>query len=64
MAFNIQQFIDHNYTTDIRVARRKGSGGTQEFFTPYPIVKRMCDKIPDEEVKLLKKYNIHNADKL
>ena len=49
MAFNIQQFIDHNYTTDIRVARRKGSGGTQEFFTPYSIVKRMADKIHDSD---------------
>ena len=47
--FNIEQLLDlTNYTTDSRVARRKGSGGSQEFFTPYSIVKRMCDKIPDE----------------
>ena len=41
MIFNIQQFIDHDYTTDIRKDRRKGNGGTQEFFTPYSIIKRM-----------------------
>ena len=49
MIFNIQQFIDHDYATDTRKDRRKGNGGTQEFFTPYSIVKRMCDKIPDSE---------------
>ena len=48
--FNIEQLLDlPNYATDTRVARRKGSGGSQEFFTPYSIVKRMCDKIPDED---------------
>ena len=32
-----------NYATDTRVARRKNSKvNTQEFFTPYSIVKRMC----------------------
>ena len=35
MIFNIQQFIDHDYATDIRKYRRKGKGGIQEFFTPY-----------------------------
>ena len=31
-----------NYATDTRVARRKNSKvNTQEFFTPYSIVKRM-----------------------
>lgn len=46
----IEQLLDLiNYATDTRVARRKGSGGTQEYFTPYSIVKRMCDKIPDED---------------
>ena len=41
--FNIEQLLDlSNYATDTRVARRKGSGGSQEFFTPYSIVKRMC----------------------
>ena len=46
----IEQFLDlSNYATDIRVARRKNfKVNSQEFFTPYSIVKRMCDKIPDE----------------
>ena len=48
--FNIEQLLDlTNYATDTRVARRTGSKSTQEFFTPYSIVKRMCDKIPDED---------------
>ena len=39
----IEQLLDlTNYATETRVARRKGSGGSQEFFTPYSIVKRMC----------------------
>ena len=39
-----------NYATDTRVARRKNSKvNTQEFFTPYSIVKRMADKIPDDD---------------
>ena len=46
----IEQLLDlKNYATDTRVARRKGSGGTQEFFTPYSIVKHMGDKIPDSD---------------
>ena len=47
----IEQLLDlTNYATDTRVARRKNSKvNTQEFFTPYSIVKRMCDKIPDDE---------------
>lgn len=49
MTFNIQQFIDHDYATDTRKDRRKGKGGTQEFFTPYSIIRRMCDKIHDDE---------------
>ena len=47
--FNIQKFIDIDYATDKRKARRKGANGTGEFFTPYSIVKRMADKIPDED---------------
>ena len=47
---NIEQFLDlSNYATEERVARRKGSKSTQEFFTPYSIVKRMCDKVSDED---------------
>ena len=47
--FNIQKFIDIDYVTEDRKSRRKGSGGTQEFFTPYSIVKRMCDKVSEED---------------
>ena len=46
----IEQLLDlTNYATDTRVARRKTGKKTQEFFTPYSIVKRMCDKIPDSD---------------
>ena len=48
--FNIKQFLSlDGYVNDVRKDRRKGPGGTQEFFTPYYIVKRMCDKIPDSD---------------
>ena len=48
--FNIEHFLDlSNYATDERLARRKGSKSTQEFFTPYSIVKKMCDKVPEED---------------
>lgn len=43
---NIQEFIDRDYVTEVRKNRRKV---TQEFFTPYSIIKRMGDKIPDDE---------------
>jgi hypothetical protein len=44
----IQQLLNiDNYATEERKARRKGSKSTQEFFTPYEIVKRMADKIPE-----------------
>ena len=46
--FSIEQFIDHNYITDIRENRRRGNNGTQEFFTPFSIVQRMGNKIDDE----------------
>ena len=46
----IEQLLDlTNYATDTRVARRKTGKNTNEFFTPYSIVKRMCDKIPDDD---------------
>ena len=35
--------------TETRLARRKGSGGTQEFFTPSSLVSKMCDKIPSTD---------------
>ena len=48
--FDIEKILNlDNYDTDERVSRRKGVGGSQEFFTPYSIVKRMCDKISDED---------------
>lgn len=49
--FNIEQFLSlEGYNTDERVSRRKNSEvNSQEFFTPYSIVKRMCEKIPDED---------------
>lgn len=47
--FNIEQFLSLEGYEDIRVSRRKGSGSTQEFFTPYSIVKKMCEKISDSD---------------
>ena len=48
--FSIEHFLDlTNYATETRVARRKTGKNTNEFFTPYSIVKRMCDKIPDSD---------------
>ncbi len=49
--FDIEQFLDlTNYATDIRKDRRKSKEvNSQEFFTPYSIVKRMCDKVSDED---------------
>ena len=51
MNFNIEQFLDlSDYATEERKSRRKGgSKSTQEFFTPYEIVKRMADKISEED---------------
>ena len=40
---------DLYYATEVRKARRKGKGGTSEFFTPENLVKKMCDKISDED---------------
>ena len=47
----IQEILDlSNYATEKRVERRKGcKNSTQEFFTPYEIVKRMCEKISEED---------------
>ena len=48
--FDIEQFLNlDNYVTDTRLSRRKGAGSTQEFFTPYSIVKRMCNKVSDKD---------------
>ena len=44
----IQELLNiDNYATEERKARRKGTKSTNEFFTPYEIVKRMADKIPE-----------------
>ena len=45
----IQSLIDVNYVTDTRKSRRTGTNSTQEFFTPWVIVKKMCDKIPQSD---------------
>ena len=48
--FDIEQFLDlSNYATEVRKSRRKTGKNTQEFFTPYSIVKRMCDKIDEAD---------------
>ena len=47
--FNIEQFLDLEGYEQSRLDRRKGSGGSQEFFTPYSIVLRMCDKVSEED---------------
>ena len=45
----IQQLLDlTDYATETRKARRKGSKSTQEFFTPYEIVKKMAEKVSEE----------------
>lgn len=48
-SFNIESFLDLTGYENTRVSRRKGAGGSQEFFTPYSIVNRMCDKIPESD---------------
>lgn len=49
--FNIKDFLNlNNYETYIRKNRRKDINiNSQEFFTPYEIVKKMCDKISEED---------------
>lgn len=51
--FNIEDFLSlDGYANAVRKKRRKDNNGikaTNEFFTPYSIVKRMCDKIPDSD---------------
>ena len=44
----IEQLLNiDNYATETRKERRKGSKSTQEFFTPYDIVKKMAEKVPE-----------------
>lgn len=40
--------IETDYTTDVRLSRRKGVRGTNEFFTPTTLVNKMLDKISPE----------------
>ena len=48
--FNIEQFLDLTGYEDTRKDRRKSKEvNSQEFFTPYSIVKKMCDKIPESD---------------
>ena len=47
--FNIEEFLKLDGYEESRKDRRKGVGSTQEFFTPYHIVKKMCDKISNED---------------
>lgn len=47
--FNIEQFLSlEGYDNEIRKARRKTGISSNEFFTPYSIVKKMCDKVESE----------------
>lgn len=50
-SFNIEKFLDlTGYDNEDRKSRRKNSKiNSQEFFTPYSIVKKMCDKVPEED---------------
>lgn len=52
--FNIEKFLDLTGYEETRNLRRKTNiknpnKGTQEFFTPYSIIKKMMDKIPLED---------------
>ena len=49
--FSIEQFLSlEGYDTEVRKARRKNSEiNSQEFFSPYSIVKKMCDKVSEED---------------
>ena len=51
--FNIEDFLSlDGYANVVRKKRRKDNNGikaTNEFFTPYSIVKQMCDMISDED---------------
>lgn len=40
--------LNQDYASETRKARRKGSGGTQEFFTPFSLCHKMADKISDD----------------
>lgn len=50
--FDIEKFLDlSDYATETRKSRRKNNKNgknTAEFFTPYSIVQKMCNKVPEE----------------
>ena len=47
--FNIEDFLSlAGYATEKRKSRRKGPGGSAEYFTPYRLIKKMCDKVSEE----------------
>ena len=47
---NLEQILDlSNYATETRVNRRKTGVSTNEFFTPYSIIMKMCDKVPESD---------------
>ena len=48
--FDIVRYLDLTGYEETRKDRRKTGKRTQEFFTPYSIVKRMCDKVSDEQL--------------
>lgn len=47
--FDIENFLNLSGYEETRKDRRKTGEHTQEFFTPYSIVKCMCDKVSDED---------------
>lgn len=53
--FNIEEFLSlDGYANDERVARRKTNdklkiSNTNEYFTPYSIVKKICNKISEDK---------------
>ena len=50
--FDIKKYLDlSGYDNDIRKNRRKGNDGSNEFFTPYPIVKYMSERISEDDWK-------------
>lgn len=47
---NLEQILDlSNYATETRVNRRKTGINTNEFFSPYSIITKMCDKVPESD---------------
>lgn len=50
--FNIEEFLSlKGYDNETRKNRRKGNGGTQEFFTPFSLVKKICEMVSEDDWK-------------